>query len=417
MVRGENMIQKPRGTEDLIDLKVREYFALEVVIRQIVDTFNYGEIKTPIFENLELFKRGVGEETDIVSKEMYTFKDRKDRELTLRPEGTAPTVRAILENKMYINENLPLKLFYFGSMFRYERPQAGRNRQFNQFGVEVFGPKSPEIDSEVICLSSTILNTIGLENHTVHLNYLVNGDQRKKYINDLKKYLEPKKICDDCKKRIETNPLRVLDCKIDSKKFDDVIDMKDYLSDEDKTYFDNLVSNLKNIGIKPIVDKMLVRGLDYYTGFVYEVKDKKGSTLLGGGRYDELVNQLGNVDLPAAGFGLGMERILIALQEEEIYISEPISLDAYIIGLSEKAKQFANILLLMLRKSGLKVDFDFMNRSMKSAFKQSEKLNSKNIIIIGDNELKENVVVIKNQITKEEKKVAFEKIVDVIMGE
>ncbi|AUM62610.1 histidyl-tRNA synthetase [Spiroplasma monobiae MQ-1] len=411
------MIQKPRGTEDLIDLKVREYFALEVVIRQIVDTFNYGEIKTPIFENLELFKRGVGEETDIVSKEMYTFKDRKDRELTLRPEGTAPTVRAILENKMYINENLPLKLFYFGSMFRYERPQAGRNRQFNQFGVEVFGPKSPEIDSEVICLSSTILNTIGLENHTVHLNYLVNGDQRKKYINDLKKYLEPKKICDDCKKRIETNPLRVLDCKIDSKKFDDVIDMKDYLSDEDKTYFDNLVSNLKNIGIKPIVDKMLVRGLDYYTGFVYEVKDKKGSTLLGGGRYDELVNQLGNVDLPAAGFGLGMERILIALQEEEIYISEPISLDAYIIGLSEKAKQFANILLLMLRKSGLKVDFDFMNRSMKSAFKQSEKLNSKNIIIIGDNELKENVVVIKNQITKEEKKVAFEKIVDVIMGE
>ncbi|WP_338985656.1 histidine--tRNA ligase [Spiroplasma endosymbiont of Diplazon laetatorius] len=411
------MIQKPRGTEDLIDLKVREFFALEVIIRQIVDTFNYNEIKTPLFESLELFKRGVGEETDIVSKEMYTFKDRKDRELTLRPEGTAPTVRAILENKMYINENLPLKLFYFGSMFRYERPQAGRNRQFNQFGVEVFGPKSPEIDSEIICLSSTILNSIGLDNHTVHLNYLVNGEQRKQYINDLKKYLEPKQLCDDCKKRIESNPLRVLDCKVDSKQFGDVIDMKDYLSQEDKIHFETLVSNLKNIGIKPVIDKMLVRGLDYYTGFVYEVKDKKGSTLLGGGRYDELVNQLGNVDLPAAGFGLGMERILIALQEEEIYISEPVSLDAYIIGLSEKAKQFSNILLLMLRKSGLKVDFDFMNRSMKSAFKQSEKLNSKNIIIIGDNELKDNVVVIKNQITKEEKKVAFEKIVDVIMGE
>ncbi|WP_238988304.1 histidine--tRNA ligase [Spiroplasma sp. BIUS-1] len=417
MVRGEIMIQKPRGTEDLIDLKAKEYFALELTIRQIVDTFNYNEIKTPIFESLELFKRGVGEETDIVSKEMYTFKDRKDRELTLRPEGTAPTVRAILENKMYINENLPLKLFYFGSMFRYERPQAGRNRQFNQFGIEVFGPKTAEIDSEIICLSSTILNTIGLDNHTIHINYLVNGEQRKNYINDLKKYLEPKELCDDCKRRIDTNPLRVLDCKVDSKKFSDVVDMKDYLSDEDKKYFENLISNLKNIGINPVVDKMLVRGLDYYTGFVYEVKDKKGSTLLGGGRYDELVNQLGNVELPAAGFGLGMERILIALQEEEIYISEPVSLDAYIIGLSEKAKQFANILMLMLRKSGLKVDFDFMNRSMKSAFKQSEKLNSKNIIIIGDNELKENVVVIKNQITKEEKKVAFEKIVDVIMGE
>ncbi|WP_339021669.1 histidine--tRNA ligase [Spiroplasma endosymbiont of Atherix ibis] len=411
------MIQKPRGTEDLVDLKVKEYFALEVIIRQIVDSFNYNEIKTPIFESLELFKRGVGQETDIVSKEMYTFKDRKDRELALRAEGTAPTVRAILENKMYINENLPLKLFYFGSMFRYERPQAGRNRQFNQFGVEVFGPKTAEIDSEIICLSSTILNTIGLDNHTIHLNYLVNGEQRKKYIEDLKKYLKPKKLCDDCKKRIETNPLRVLDCKIDSKQFSDVIDMKDYLSDQDKKYFENLILNLKNIGIKPVIDKLLVRGLDYYNSFVYEVKDKNGSTLLGGGRYDELVNQLGNVDLPATGFALGMERILIALQEEEIYISQPASLDAYIIGLSEKAKQFSNILLLMLRKSGLKVDFDFMNRSMKSAFKQSEKLNAKNIIIIGDNELKENVVIVKKQITKEEKKVTFEKIVDLIMGE
>ncbi|AGR42073.1 histidyl-tRNA synthetase [Spiroplasma diminutum CUAS-1] len=411
------MIQKPRGTEDLIDLKVREYFALEMIIRNIVDSFNYNEIKTPIFESLELFKRGVGEETDIVSKEMYTFLDRKNRELTLRPEGTAPTVRAILENKMYINENLPLKLFYFGSMFRYERPQAGRNRQFNQFGVEVFGPKTSEIDCEIICLSSTILNTIGIDEYTIHLNYLVNGEQRITYIKDLKEYLKPKTLCDDCKKRVESNPLRVLDCKIDSKQFVDVIDMKDYLSQEDKKYFNQLVENLKNIGINAKIDKMLVRGLDYYTGFVYEIKDKNGSTLLGGGRYDELVNQLGNVDLPAAGFGIGIERLLIALAEEEIFISTPISLDAYIIGLSEKAKQFSNILLLMLRKSGLKVDFDYMNRSMKSAFKQSEKLNSKNIIIIGDNELKENVVVIKNQITKEEKKVAFDKIVDAIMGE
>ncbi|ALD66296.1 histidine--tRNA ligase [Spiroplasma cantharicola] len=411
------MIQKPRGTEDLIDLKVREYFALEMIIRNVVDSFNYNEIKTPIFESLELFKKGVGEETDIVSKEMFTFADRKNRELTLRPEGTAPTVRAILENKMYINENLPLKLFYFGSMFRYERPQAGRNRQFNQFGIEVFGPKTPEIDSEIICLSSTILNTIGIEEYTIHLNYLVNGEQRKQYISDLKKYLKPKSLCDDCKKRIQVNPLRVLDCKIDANKFDDVIDMKDYLNQSDKDYFQTLIDNLNNIGIKPIIDKKLVRGLDYYTGFVYEVKDKKGSTLLGGGRYDELVKQLGNVDLPASGFAIGMERLLIALEEEKIYISVPNSLDAYIIALSEKAKQFSNILLLMLRKAGLKVDFDFMNRSMKSAFKQSEKLNSKNIIIIGDNELKENNVIIKNQLTKTEKKVAFDKIVDALVGE
>ncbi|AGR41076.1 histidine--tRNA ligase [Spiroplasma taiwanense] len=409
------MIQKPRGTEDLIDLKAKEFFALEMIIRNIVDLFNFNEIKTPIFESSDLFKRGVGEQTDIVSKEMYSFLDKKNRELTLRPEGTAPIVRAVIENKLYINENLPLKFFYFGSMFRYERPQNGRTRQFNQFGVEAFGPKSAEMDNEIICLASTILNTIGIEKYTIHLNYLVNGEERKKYIEDLKKYLATKKLCDDCNRKLNTNPLRILDCKIDSPNFKDVIDMKDYLSSDDKNYFEELIFNLKNIGINPVIDKMLVRGLDYYTGFVFEIKDANNLTLLGGGRYDNLVNQLGEIDLPAVGFGFGLERILLSLSDINASLSQPTYLDVYIIGLSKKAKQFSSILLLMIRTAGLKADFDFMNRSMKSAFKQSEKLNSKNIIIIGDNELKENVVIIKKQETKKEQKVTFEKIVETLM--
>ncbi|QEH61787.1 histidyl-tRNA synthetase [Spiroplasma chinense] len=409
------MIQKPRGTEDLIEAEVKEFFALEMIIRNIVDLYNFSEIRTPIFESVDLFKRGVGQETDVVSKEMYTFFDKKNRELALRPEGTAPTVRAILENKLYINEKLPLKLFYFASMFRYERPQSGRQRQFNQFGVEVFGPKSSELDAELMCVAVNILNAIGIENHTVHLNCLVNDEQRKKYIIDLKEYLKSFDLCSDCQTRIETNPLRVLDCKVDGDKFVDVKDMKDYLSDEDKQYYDDLKKDLENLGIDYKEDKMLVRGLDYYTGFVFEIKDDKGSTLLGGGRYDKLVNELGNIDLPAAGFAFGMERMILALKNNNISLSPQSSLDAYVIGLSKKAKQFANILLLMLRNAGLKVDVDFMDRSFKSAFKQADKYNAKNIIIIGDNELKENVVVIKNQETKNEKKVKFEDIVKTII--
>ncbi|ARU91641.1 histidyl-tRNA synthetase [Spiroplasma clarkii] len=398
------MIQKPRGTEDIFEQKAKEFFSLEMIIRNLVDLYNYNEIKTPIFEVTELFKRGVGTETDIVSKEMFSFLDRKNRELTLRPEGTAPTVRAVLENKLYINEKLPLKLFYFGNMFRYERPQAGRQRQFNQFGIEVFGPKTFEIDSEIICLAVSILKTIGLEQHHVHLNYLVSGAARKQYIIDLKAQLKSLTLCADCVSRLETNPLRVLDCKVDNHLFGNIVAMSDYLNEADQQHYQSLKTLLSNIGIKFVEDKLLVRGLDYYTGFVFEIKDSNNSTLLGGGRYDNLVKELGDVDLPAAGFAFGLERIILALESLNISLVEENYLDAYIIGLTPKAKHFANILLLMLRSSDLKVDFDFMDRSLKSAFKQSEKFNAKNIIIIGDNELKENVVVIKIKLLTKSKK-------------
>ncbi|QBQ07658.1 histidyl-tRNA synthetase [Spiroplasma gladiatoris] len=406
------MIQKPRGTEDLIANQVKEFFALELILRNIADLYNYQEIRTPFFELAELFLRGVGEQTDVVSKEMYIFNDKKNRQLALRPEGTAPTVRSVIENKLYINENLPLKLFYFGSMFRYERPQNGRQRQFNTFGVEVFGPKNPEIDCEIICLAVHMLKTIGIDDFKIHLNYLVDDNNRQIYIDDLKKQLKDVKLCDDCQSRLIKNPLRVLDCKVDQDKFKNIKDMKEYLSVEDKNYYNDLKRNLKNLDIKIIEDKNLVRGLDYYTGFVFEIKDKDQSTLIGGGRYDKLVKQLGDIDLPAAGWGMGIERIILNLQKQNVSLSEQSSLDAYIIGLSLKAKEFANILMFMLRSAGLKVDCDFMNRSMKSAFKQSEKNNAKNIILIGDKELKENNIIIKNQNTKEEHIVAFENIID-----
>lgn len=411
------MIQKPRGTEDIILNNAKETFALKMIIRNVMDLYNFDEIETPIFESLELFKRGVGEDTDVVSKEMFTFNDKKNREFALRPEGTAATVRAVIENKMYIPENLPLKLFYIGQMFRYERPQAGRQRQFNQLGIEVFGSKTPEIDAEVITVGYNLLSNIGLENTVCHINYLVSNNERVKYIADLKSYLSKKTLCDDCVKRVQNNPLRVLDCKIDSSKFDDVIDMKDYLSKDDLKHFEDIIKILEQVNIKVVVDKMLVRGLDYYTGFVFEIKstdERQGSqsTLLGGGRYDELVKQLGGPDLPAAGFGLGIERIMIALQNAELTLANEKKLDVYIVALSEKAKKLSSLLLMMIRNSGMVADTDYMNRSFKSVFKQVEKFNTKNVIIIGDNELKENVVVIKNQQTKSEEKVSLDKIIE-----
>ncbi|ASP28139.1 histidyl-tRNA synthetase [Spiroplasma corruscae] len=406
------MIQKPRGTEDLFGDKAKQYLALELIIRNIAENFNFNEIKTPMFESSDLFKSNVGESTDIVTKEMYNFLDKKNRELTLRPEGTVPTVRAIIENKLYIQENLPLKLFYFSKMFRYERPQKGRMREFSQFGVEVFGPNSPELDSELISFCFMILNSIGLKNYKLNINYIVTNEERKKYIVELKKYLSSKKLCDDCATRINTNLLRVLDCKIDRHQFDDIIDMKDFLSEEDKKFYNELKRNIKNIGIEFIEDKKLVRGLDYYTGLVYEIVDQDGITIIGGGRYNNLVEKMANINLQASGFGVGMERLLISLDNQNISLFESYKLDAFLIALTDKAKALSNILLFMLRNSNLKVDLEYMNKNLKSAFKSAERYNPKSIIIIGDNEIKENVVIIKNQDTKKEEKVSFDKIVD-----
>jgi histidyl-tRNA synthetase len=410
------MITKPRGTVDILGKKMRELVALKLIIRNIMDLYNFEEIETPIFESLDLFKRAVGEETDIVSKEMFTFEDRKGRQLALRPEGTAPTVRMVLEEKLFIPENLPLKMFYFGPMFRYERPQNGRQRQFTQFGVEVYGSNEYVTDVETISLSVEILKAIGITDLSCHINYLVSGDERKKYVEDLKNALKDKPLCEDCKVRFEKNPLRVLDCKIDGDKFGDVISMKDYLSVEDQEKFDAILASLKQIGIECVVDKLLVRGLDYYTGVVFEIKshDKNlgaQSTMLGGGRYNKLVEELGGPSLPAVGFAIGLERVLLALESVEDLAASK-SVDAFIFPIGKKAEQASILVSTILRSAGISCDLNHLNKNLKSAFKLVERMNAKNIIIIGDEELKNNSVTIKNQETKIETKVSFDKIVD-----
>ncbi|KAF5273345.1 hypothetical protein FQR65_LT17177 [Abscondita terminalis] len=384
----------------------------EIIIKELMIRFNYDEIKTPIFESIELFKRGVGEDTDVVSKEMFIFEDKKNRTFALRPEGTAPTVRAVIENTLYTEKDLPLKLFYIGPMFRYERPQAGRQRQFTQFGVEVLGMDNAYIDSEVISIGSRLLSEIKIDKTVCHINYLVNGEQKEKYINDLIKYLSTKKLCEDCKKRVQNNPLRTLDCKIDSKQFNDVIDMKNYLSETDKKNYQIILNQLKQFDIKYVEDKMLVRGLDYYTGYVFEIKSLEGVTLLGGGRYNNLVKDLDGPNLPSTGFAMGIERILIELENKNINLSENKSIDCYVIPMKEEFKTFANFLTYVLRTAGFSCDIFSQDGNLRSAFRKSEKYNPKDIVIIGEEEYKNKKVSIKNQESGQTIQIDFDKIVD-----
>ncbi len=383
--------------------------------------YNYHEIRTPIFEAKDLFVRAVGNETDIVTKEMFELLDKKEREFVLRPEATAPVIRSILEEKLYGKYELPLKLFYFGSMFRYERPQHGRLRQFNQFGVEVVGVKNYLLDVELILLGYNLLKALGLSNLTLKLNYLAVGTERSKYITVLKTFLKTQDLCADCAIRVEKNPLRVLDCKIDNKKFDQAPKIYDYLTESDKTEFNNLQNILTKLAIPFVLDHKLVRGLDYYTSLVFEVvvnKQERELTLLGGGRYDQLVSSFEpSLDYPAVGFALGLERLLLTLAENEIKLADEPYLDVYLICLSDHARYFVSSLLLLLRGSGFRADCDYLSRSVKAQFKSLERLKARNAIIIGDEELKKNVVKIKNQITGKEQEVKFEKIITFLSEE
>ncbi|RUP77162.1 histidine--tRNA ligase [Spiroplasma poulsonii] len=414
-------IQKPRGTEDIYYEKASELSALELILRDIVMQYNYHEIRTPIFEAKDLFVRAVGNETDIVTKEMFELLDKKEREFVLRPEATVPVIRSILEDKLYGKYELPLKLFYLGSMFRYERPQHGRLRQFNQFGVEVVGVKNYLLDVEVILLGYNLLKALGLSNLTLKLNYLAVGAERTKYIAVLKTFLKTQDLCADCAIRVKKNPLRVLDCKIDNKKFDQAPKIYDYLTESNQTEFNNLQNILTKLAIPFVLDHKLVRGLDYYTSLVFEVvvdKQERELTLLGGGRYDQLVNSFEpSLDYPAVGFALGLERLLLTLAENEIKLADEPYLDVYLICLSDHARYFASSLLLLLRGSGFRADCDYLSRSVKAQFKSLERLKAKNAIIIGDEELKKNVVKIKNQTTGKEQEVKFEKIITFLSKE
>lgn len=414
------MINKaPRGTVDTLPGKVEVWQKIEQTLRGMSLTYNYKEIRTPLFENTEVFQRGVGETTDIVQKEMYTFYDQGGRSQTLRPEGTAGVIRSYIENKMYGNPSQPTKLYYFSQMFRYERPEKGRFRQLHQFGVEVLGSEDPAVDAEVIAFAMRSYEKLGLKNIKLVLNTLGDKESRVTYRDALTKYFKPniEDLCKDCQNRLESNPLRILDCKRD---MDNPI-MKgaptslDYLNEESNDYFQKLKDYLDVMEIEYIVDTNLVRGLDYYNHTVFEIMSTEkgfgaGTTLLGGGRYNGLVETLGGPQTPGIGFGMGIERLILALEKEEVELTGDSYLDAFFVTMGDEADIKAVSLQDQLRVAGYKVDKDYQGRKMRGQFKEAERNNARNVIIIGDNELKEGKVVIRDLSTGDQKDVPFNRI-------
>ena len=413
------MIQKPKGTYDIYGDKAIEVLYLKKLIEALMDKYNASYFETPIFESSELFHRGVGETTDIVSKETYDFKDRGDRNLTLRPEGTAGIVRSFIENKLYA-DSLPLKAWYFGPMFRYERPQAGRYREFYQFGFEAFGSNDPMMDAEVIGIIVNLFNILGLKGIKVNINTLGDKESRENYRKALLDYFKPylNDLCEDCKKRYEKNPLRILDCKVDKENeiMKNAPKMIDYLNEESKNHFEKVKEYLDALNIDYTINSNIVRGLDYYTHTVFEVEaDIKGfgsqNVLAAGGRYDHLVEFIGGPSVPGVGFALGLERLLLALEKEGIDIKEKEPLDVYIFGASKEEKKYILSLGNTLRMNGFNIEIDYNNKSFKSNFKKADSLLAKYIIIIGEEEVKSKILTVKNNKTKEEYKVKLDNLI------
>ena len=392
------LIQKPKGTYDLLPEKAFQRTVLESKIRDIFSKYNYYEIRTPAFEKTSLFKRGIGEETDIVSKEMYTF---NEDEFTLKPEMTASVVRSYLENSLY-NESPLQKLFYISNMFRRERPQAGRYREFSQFGAEAIGSPDYLIDAEMILLADSVLKEFGIKNVIIKINTIGTLTERETYLKELKNYLMKflPELSKDTQRRFEKNPLRILDTK-DAKDIEILKDapvLFNYLNDETKKYFENILSSLSSLNIDYEVDHKLVRGFDYYTSTTFEfVSGALGSqnSLLGGGRYDLLIEQLGGKPTPAIGFAAGIERLMMILEAEKYEFPAEESLKLYIVTMGEDSRSYALKLITELRNSGIKCDTDFLNRSVKSQMREANKSNAEFVIVLGEEEMKTNSVKLK----------------------
>ena len=415
------MLQKPKGTYDVYGDMGKKIIYLENLLKALMEKYNYEYVRTPLFESSELFHRGVGETSDIVSKETYDFVDRGERHMTLRPEGTAGVVRSFIENKMYGRADLPVKLWYFGPMYRYERPQSGRYREFYQFGVEAFCSDDPMLDAEIISIPVNFYKLLGLKGIKVNINTLGDTESRLKYREALINYFRPHidSLCDDCKARFEKNPLRILDCKVDH----DLDIMKnapkiiDYLNESSRNHFEKVKEYLEAFNIDYTVNYSIVRGLDYYTHTVFEVEASvegfgSQNVLCAGGRYNGLVETIGGPQTPGVGFALGLERLLVALEYEKLEPWEDKTTDFYIAPMDDTCKSYSLKVLNMLRMNGFNGDMDYMNRSLKSNFKQAERLNTKYIIIIGNDEIENNMVAIKNNETKESKTVALDDIID-----
>lgn len=404
------MYQKLKGTYDLLPKETAAWQAVERTIRSVSKLYNFKEIRTPLFEKTELFHRGVGSDTDIVSKETYDFLDRGNRQLTLRPEGTAGVVRSYIENKIYADPLKVSKLFYMGSMFRYERPQKGRYRQFAQFGAEHLGSSSPLADAEVISYAVNILRALKIKDVTVHLNSIGDAESKESYKKFLKDYLAPNidTLCGDCQNRYKKNPLRILDCKVDAKT-DVLLNAPapvDYLNELSKDHFTKVLEYLDAMKIEYVVDKTLVRGLDYYTHTVFEVKTDLASlgsqnTLCGGGRYNNLVKDLGGPQIPAVGFAFGFERLMLALESIN-FKGDADVLHLYIMTLGEKTKAHGIAMLNRCRLGGLLADIDFLDKNMKGQFKQAELHDARFIAIYGETEMENETINLKDKLLNTE---------------
>ncbi len=414
-----SIINMPRGTQDILPSESKKWQYIENELRKISSNFCYEEIRTPMFESTELFARGVGDTTDIVQKEMYTFLDKSDRSLTLRPEGTAGAVRSYIENKLFADVIKPQKLFYIGPMFRYERKQKGRYRQFVQYGVEVIGEESPKIDAEVISLAYNIYKNFGIKNIKVSINSLGNPEERKSYNEALIKHFEPRinEFCKDCQTRLYKNPMRILDCKIDANHelIKTAPKLLDFLGEESLAYFNKVLQYLDELEVKYEVDSNLVRGLDYYTHTAFEIMidnpEVELKTLCGGGRYNGLVELLGGpVGEKGIGFALSIERLLLALESENISLPIDNNIDVFVVSMGDEANDFAMKLTNDLRLANFKVQNDYFDKKMKAQIKLADRYNAKYTIIIGETELLEQEVAIKNMANYEQEKVQIKNI-------
>lgn len=411
----------PRGTVDILPGEVERWRYLEDKARDLCRRYHFSEVRTPIFEYTELFQRGVGETTDIVQKEMYTFTDRAGRSLTLRPEGTAPVVRAFVENKVYA-EPQPTKWFYIGPMFRYERPQTGRMRQFHQFGVEVFGTRDPILDAEIIALGRDYFEEIGLTGVTAEVNSVGCPVCRPVHREKLVAHLLPlkEKLCEDCQSRLDRNPLRVLDCKnpVCREVTADVPKITDFLCDDCGPHFEAVKDALDLLGVDYRVNPRLVRGLDYYTQtsfeYVLEGLGAQAGTLGGGGRYNGLVEEIGGGDVPGIGFALGLDRILVAMKDRGVQIPVAHRLDCYIVTLGGEAKRRAISLLAELRRAGCSVERDVLDRKMKGQMKAADRAQARCVVILGEEELNREAAVVKEMATGRQEEIRLDRLADYI---
>lgn len=397
------MITKaPKGTADVLPSQAYKWQYIEREIKKICSEFNIREIRTPVFEHTELFERGVGDTTDVVGKEMYTFLDKGDRSITLRPEGTASAARAYIEHGMF-NDPQPIKVYYIIKCYRYEKPQAGRYREFSQFGVEVYGSPEPSLDAEIMALPMMLYKRLGLKNLTLNINSIGCPTCRKEYNKKLREFLSANydNLCETCRERFEKNPMRIIDCK--SPVCKDIVKnapkLIDSICDECAHHFEKVKRNLTAMGIEYKIDPYIVRGLDYYTKTVFEIiADNKNSnsTVCGGGRYDGLIEELGGNSMPACGFALGIERLLLTMEEQGIDIPDENGVDIYIGNIGEDSGYFAQSLVTALRERGISADKDHLGKSVKAQMKYANKLGAKYSIIIGDTEIAEGKARLKN---------------------